>query len=301
MVFHEVTAEDSQWAGPLLRQSGYASCEYAFVTIFMWAHIYHTKIARFEDWVIARSEGRHSYHYLFPAGRGDERAALEAIRADAEADGKRLVFFSVSPEAKARMEAYFPGEYTFTANRADYDYLYRAGDLANLAGKKFQKKRNHVSRFLKENPDWQFLPITDEAMPAIRQFNNEWCQLYDNRDDAGIAAEHRAIERVFRHYDELGLKGGYITAGGRIVAFSFGSAINDKVFDTHVEKALYDVNGAYNIINREMARAFCTGYEYINREDDVGEEGLRTAKLSYNPERLEEKWIATLASQAQPE
>ena len=81
------------------------------------------------------------------------------------------------------------------------------------------------------------------------------------------------------------------------MAFSFGSAINGRVFDTHVEKALYDVNGAYNIINREMARAFCAGYEFINREDDVGEEGLRAAKLSYNPARLEEKWIATLACQ----
>lgn len=294
MEFHEVTAADGAWAGPLLRQSGYASCEYAFVNIFMWAHVYHTRIARFEDWVIARSEGRHSYHYLFPAGRGDEAAALRAIRQDAEAAGKRLVIFSVSPEAKERMEGYFPGQYEFSAARANSDYLYRAADLANLPGKKYQKKRNHLSRFLKENPDWQFLPITPEVMPAIRQFNDAWCRLYDNRDDAGIAAEHRAIERVFRHYDELRLRGGYVTAGGRIVAFSFGSEINASVFDVHVEKALYDVNGAYTIINREMARAFGTGYEYINREDDVGEEGLRAAKLSYHPARMEEKWIAVL-------
>ena len=101
--------------------------------------------------------------------------------------------------------------------------------------------------FIRENPDWQFHPLTPDALPAVRRFNNEWCQLYDNRDDAGIADEHRAIELVFQHYGQLGLKGGYITAGGRIVAFSFGSPINDRVFDTHVEKALYDVQGAYNI------------------------------------------------------
>ena len=99
---------------------------------------------------------------------------------------------------------------------------------------------------------------------------------------------------VFDHYTELPIEGGYITAGGRIVAYSFGSAINDRIFDTNVEKALYEVNGAYNIINREMARQVCAGYEMINREDDVGSEGLRKAKLSYNPIIIEPKYRAVL-------
>lgn len=297
LTFHEVTAEDGRWAQPLLWQSGYCSCEYSFVNIFMWSHVYHTSIARYGDWVVARSEGPSSLHYLFPAGHGDEKAVLGEIIQDAHAMGKRLVLFSLSDAAKLRLESYFPGVFCFEDARDDYDYLYSAEELALLPGKKFQKKRNHVSRFIKDNPDWQFHPITPDSMQAIRRFNNEWCNLYDNRDDAGIAAEHRAIELAFRHYDSLGLKGGYVTAGGRIVAFSFGSPINAQVFDTHVEKALYDVNGAYNIINREMAKAFCTGCQYINREDDVGEEGLRTAKLSYNPVRLERKWLARLASE----
>ena len=296
--FHPVTAADGLWAQPLLWQSGYASCEFSFVNIFMWSHVYHTRIARFENRVIARSENEGAYHYLYPAGSGDERAALAAILRDAEEAGRRLVLFSVPPDAVPRLEGWFPGVFRFEDARDDYDYLYDPRELAELPGRKFQKKRNLCSRFERDNPDWQFRPLTPDALPAVRRFNNAWCRLYDNRDDAGIAAEHRAIELVFRHYGELGLKGGYITAGGRIVAFSFGSAINAEVFDTHVEKALYDVTGAYNIINREMARAFCGGCRWINREDDVGEEGLRQAKLSYNPARLEPKWLAVRADRA---
>lgn len=291
--FHPVAAADGQWAQPLLWQSGHASCEFSFVNLFMWSHVYHTQIARFENWVVARSESENAYHYLYPAGSGDERAALEAILQDARDAGRKLVIYSVPPDAAPRMGAWFPGLFRFEDVRDDYDYIYDARELAELPGRKFQKKRNLCSRFERDNPDWQFRPLTPDVLPAVRRFNNEWCQLYDNRDDAGIAAEHRAIELVFQHYGELGLKGGYITAGGRIVAFSFGSALNAKVFDTHVEKALYDVTGAYNIINREMARAFCGGCQWINREDDVGEEGLRKAKLSYNPVRLEPKWLAT--------
>ena len=138
------------------------------------------------------------------------------------------------------------------------------------------------------------LKVQSDDLPAIREFNNAWCQLYENKDNPGIQTEHESIELLFKYFDRLDLRGGYVTAGGRIVAFSFGSPINDRVFDTHVEKALYDVTGAYNIINREMARNVCAGFDLINREDDVGDEGLRTAKLSYNPDIIEPKYLAAL-------
>ena len=292
--YHPVEAADAAWAVPLLEMSGSLSCEYAFVTIFMWSHVYHTRIARYKDWVVARSDGHHSLHYLYPAGQGDEREVLEEILAEAKADGRRLVLFSLSEAMKERLEGWFPGQFSIREARDNADYLYNTADLRDLAGKKYQKKRNHAARFERENPDWAFHEITPEAMPQIRQFNNEWCQLYDHRDEAGIQAEHRAIELVFRHYEELGLKGGYLTAGGQVVAFSFGSRINALAFDTHVEKARYDLDGAYAVINREMARAFGGPYQYINREDDLGEEGLRTSKLSYHPARLEVKYLACL-------
>lgn len=293
MTFSEVTAEDGRWATPLLEANGYRSCEFAFLNIFMWSRVYHTKIARYKDFVIARSEGKR-LHYLYPAGTGDVEDAIDAILEDARQDGRNPIIFSLTEEGVQRLEKQHPGAFTIEKPREEADYIYLADDLANLAGKKYQKKRNHCSRFERSYPDWEFHEITPEAMDDVCDFNNRWCRLYDNRGDEGIEEEHRAIQLACRNYEDLKLKGGYITVNGEVVAFSFGSPLGDDMFVTHVEKALYDVSGAYNIINREMARRFCSGYTYINRENDVGEDGLREAKLSYHPYLIEEKFTAEL-------
>lgn len=293
MTFHEVKAEDGRWARPLLESKGYFSCEFAFVNIYMWSRVYHTKIARFGDFVIARSEGKRM-HYLFPAGQGNLKEAVDAVLQDSAAAGKTPILFSLNEEDKNWLQQQYPDQFIYDKPRGEADYIYLSSDLVNLPGRKFQKKRNHCSRFERQYPDWQFSEISPDAMEAVCAFNNRWCNLYDNRDDEGIAEEHRAIELACHHYDELKLKGGYLTVGGEVVAFSFGSPLGADVFVTHVEKALYDVQGAYAVINREMARSFCRGYQYINRENDVDEEGLREAKLSYNPVFLEEKYTAEL-------
>ncbi len=295
MNFREVTLEDGLWARPLLEANGYLSCEFAFVNIYIWRKVAHTEIARFEDFCVLRGDygGRH-IHYQFPAGSGDLKRVVDAVMEHARGDEKAPVIVSVPESGKEEMERLYPGFFTFTAPDAASDYIYLADDLAMLPGRKFQKKRNHCSRFERSYPSWQFHEITAESMAAVSEFNNRWCNLYDNRDDKGIATEHEAIELAFRHYDELNLKGGYITIDGEIVAFSFGSPMGKEMFVTHVEKALYDISGAYNIINREMAKRFCKDILYINRENDVDEEGLRKAKLSYNPVLLEEKYVAEL-------
>lgn len=293
MNFNDIKVEDCSWVRPLLRENPTKSCEYAFVNIYMWKRIYNTKIARFEDYLVARSEMKR-LHYLFPAGHGDRKRVIEAILADAEEVGKEPVLFSLTEAQTQEVDALFPGVFVFERPRGDTDYLYNTEDLANLPGKKYQKKRNHCSRFERDNPDWSFAEITRDVMDEVCEFNNHWCRLYDNRGDEGIEEEHRAIELVCRHYEELKIKGGYIRANGQVVAFSFGSALSDEVFVTHVEKALYDITGAYAIINREMARRFGNGYAYINRENDLDEEGLREAKLSYHPALLEDKYTAEL-------
>ena len=107
---------------------------------------------------------------------------------------------------------------SITSDRDDYDYIYEQANLAELPGRRFQKKRNHVSRFIRENPDWQFHPLTKEDLPAIRAFNDAWSQLYENKDNPGIQTEHTSIELLFDNFDKLDLRGGYVTAGGRIVA-----------------------------------------------------------------------------------
>ena len=296
MQFHEITAADGEWARPRLEGAGFRSCEFAFANIYMWSHVYGTEIAEYRDYVVARNIGRTHHHFLYPVGGKDLEAVLSACVEDALAAGKEPMFYSIPESEVAVVEALFPGKFTFSEDRDEEDYLYLSTDLQELPGKIFQKKRNHISRFGKDHPDYVFEPIAPENLAEVRAFNNRWCQTYGCDADEGLAREHRAIEMVFDHYFELGLVGGLVRTGGQLVAFCYGSKISAEVLGTHVEKAWHDVNGAYPIINREYARAFGGAYRYINREEDLGEEGLRKAKLSYNPAILEKKFCAVLRS-----
>ncbi len=290
--FHPITADDSEWASPILKSGRYMCCAFSFVTQFMWSLSYKTDIALYKGSVALRSESSDALWYLWPVGEGDPKEIIEDFCRDASANGKEMVLYSMALEDKDKLEEWFPGKFEISTSRNDSDYIYEQADLATLAGRRFQKKRNHVSRFIRENPDWEFHFLTAETLPQVRAFNDAWSQLDGNREDAGVQEEHRAIDLLFDNFDKLDIQGGYITAGGRIVAFSMGSAVSESVFDTNVEKGLYEVTGSYNIINREMAARVCSSYQLINREDDVGEEGLRKAKLSYNPAIIEPKYQA---------
>ena len=296
MQFHEITAADGEWARPRLEGAGFKSCEFAFANVYMWRHVYGTEIAEYQGYVVARNIGRTHHHFLYPVGGTDLEAVLSACVQDALTAGKEPMFYSIPESEVPMIEALFPGKFAFSESRDEQDYLYLSSDLQELPGKIFQKKRNHISRFGKDHPDYVFEPITPENLPEVRDFNNRWCETYGCDADEGLAREHRAIEMVFDHYFELGLVGGLIRTEGQLVAFCYGSKISDEVLGTHVEKAWHDVNGAYPIINCEYARAFGGAYTYINREEDLGEEGLRKAKLSYNPAILEKKFCAVLRS-----
>ncbi len=291
MVFKEIQAKDAQWARPLLEMEGFQSCEYNFVDIFIWKEVYKSTIARFEDFVTVRSQHKRDVlYYLYPSGKGDRKKALQAIFDNAMEAGKKPILFSIPEQEVDTVKAMFPDQFDFAAPRDQSDYVYLSEDLANLSGRKYQKKRNHCSRFQRSYPSWEFHEINADSLETVCDFNSQWLKLYDNRNDDGLLDEQTAIELACTNFEELKLKGGYITVGGEVVAYSFGSPLGDDMFVVHIEKALYDYQGSYAVINREMALRFGQQYKYINREDDVGDDGLRRAKLSYNPKFLVEKY-----------
>ncbi len=124
--------------------------------------------------------------------------------------------------------------------------------------------------------------------------SHEWCRQAGCSDDAELYDESCAVEQAFKHYDALGLTGGLLRAGGQVIAFTMGEALSEDTFVVHVEKAYYDIQGAYQMINQQFAQASMEGFRYVNREDDAGDEGLRKAKLSYYPAFFVEKSSAHL-------
>ena len=168
--------------------------------------------------------------------------------------------------------------------RDQYDYIYRRTDLATLHGKHLDAKRNHIHRFRAEHPDFEYRPLTTESFDECRRLTEIWQEEKGGSDT--INAEKQVMETIFSNWDALGMIGGSIFVDGRMVAFTYGSAVTTDTFDVCVEKADRHVEGAFAIINQQFAEHLPEQYIYLNREEDMGIPGLRQAKLSYHPEIL---------------
>lgn len=143
-------------------------------------------------------------------------------------------------------------------------------------------------------PDWSYEPITDANIEDCFQMAMNWRRLNGCEEDEEKNAEMCVTLNSLRLFKELHLRGGLLRAAGEVVAFSIGEAVCDDTMVVHIEKAYSDVEGAYPMINQQFVLHEAMEYKYVNREEDLGEEGLRKAKLSYHPVFMVEKGQATI-------
>ena len=192
-----------------------------------------------------------------------------------------------------------PGAFAYSVNRDRADYLYLREKLVTLSGKKLQPKRNHISKFKRTYPNYEYRPLTADLVDDCIRLGEEWCRTNDSCMQRAMQAEQRMIDYALHHIDELHIVGGTLWVDEKMVAFTFGSRINGEAFDVCVEKADTSYEGAYAMINNEFVSRLPEDIVYINREEDLGLEGLRKAKLSYYPDLILDKMVATLTAQPQ--
>ncbi|NDV66264.1 DUF2156 domain-containing protein, partial [Bacteroides sp. 224] len=292
VTFKDITLEDKEVITQYTLNSTRRNCDLSFANLCSWRFLYHTKFAEVDGFLLLKFWSQEKLSYMMPVGQGDLKSVISTLIADARESGDNLQMLGVCPAMKEDLEAIMPGEFAFTSDRNYADYLYLRTDLATLAGKKFQAKRNHINKFRKTYSNYEYLPITPDLIPECIRLEAEWCKINNcNRQDGSIY-ERRAIHYALNNFEALGLTGGVLHVDGKIAAFTFGMPTNKDTFGVHVEKADTLIEGAYPMINQEFAQRIPEQYTYINREEDLGIEGLRKAKLSYNPVILLEKSIA---------
>lgn len=290
MEFHSPTLKDREWVLKAFNFGQTDCCEYCFGNIFMWSDIYENKIYN-DNGIFVSADFTDEPVFCYPIGDGDKKATIEKLIEFSKGLGVNLEFFGMTEKDRDELQFLFPKQFEITEERDYFDYLYTSESLAQLAGRKLASKRNHISYFEKTF-DWKYEPITKENIHKCELLNEHWERLNREKNPEEIGDEHLAIKKAIANFFELGLEGGILTIENEIVAFTFGEKLNDNTFCTHVEKAYGNIRGAYQMINREFARQLRDRYEYINREDDTGSEGLRRAKLSYHPHRLVIKYSA---------
>ena len=285
--FREIKLEDKEWIKPLLSFSGYRGCEYTFGNNFLWSEFFKIKVARYKDFYLVQSGD----NYFYPAGKGDISEVISILRLHCREQGKPLCFAS-SPKSGMELlkEIYDDGIYVIE-NRDFFDYCYNYTDLATLVGKKFHSKRNFINRF--ENNSWSYEEITSDNIYDCKQVLQQWYEENKENDDISMRQEIEVANKGLDNFTQLDFMGGLLRVEGKPVAFTYGECINADTFDVHVEKALSMFDGSYPMINKQFVSRLSPEYKYINREEDMGEENLRKAKLSYHPVFMEEKFRIT--------
>lgn len=290
--FKDITLKDKELIQSFTLNSHRKNCDLSFSNLYSWRFMYHTKFAIMDEFLLLRFYADEELVYMMPIGQGNLNKALEALIEDAEQQGKPFCMLGVCVEMKADIEVAMPDKFTFTSDSNYADYIYLRENLATLSGKKLQSKRNHINKFRKTYTNYEYKPITPELIPECLVLEAEWCKANNCHEQEALAAERRSLTYALKHFEELGLTGGILHVDGKIVAFTFGMPINNETFDVCVEKANTEIEGAYTMINYEFVNHIPEQYIYINREEDLGLEGLRKAKQSYHPEILLEKCIA---------
>jgi uncharacterized protein len=291
--FNEPVLSDKSRADEILHITDYRANDFCFGNLFIWRKKGNTKIAFHKGFLLVRFESENREYYLYPAGKGDKAEVIRELAGEASERGKAFVIACVTPAMKAELETNFPGRFNIIGNRNNYDYIYRSQDLSELSGKKYHSKRNHITRF-KSSGDWSYEDITLSNLDECLEMNTQWCKENGCGQDKGLRDEYCAVREALKNYEKLGLMGGLLRLYGKVVAFTAGERLCCDTAVVHIEKAFSRVEGAYPTINNEFVLHNCVGYEYVNREEDTGDEGLRKAKLSYQPAILLEKDIAEL-------
>lgn len=288
--FKKPMIEDKEWVDECLEYVNSQNCEYTFGNLLIWSTSYRTTICRYKDFLMCRWGKEENYMYSVPIGKGDFKDAVEQIISDAKFFGLTPTIYGVTENYKKLIDKYFPNQFTYEYDEGFNDYIYSVGKMAELKGKKYHGKRNHITNFKKNNPDWSFEILNKDNINECVALHSEWIK--NHKDDEDYSYEFEAVLTAFENYEELGFVGGLIRVGGKVIAYTMGERHSDKMFVTHFEKAPAEVQGAYPIINQEFTRNCLMDYEYVNREEDLGLEGLRKAKQSYNPEIFLVKCVA---------
>ena len=281
--FRQVNSSDFSLFEQVVLNTECHNCDMSFANIFCWQDSYKSHIALWNGFLLIRftTDNGHTA-YMQPLGGEPSKEIIDALYADASALGESLRLFGLNEQWKEALNTLYPNRFAISRSDANSDYIYLAADLATLAGRKYQPKRNFINRFISRY-SYTFKPLSAENIDHCRELNARWC---NQRKEICDRNEQRALNRALDNFSTLPLEGWILYVDNSPCAFAIGSAVNHDTFCIHIEKVDTTFEGAGAMINNLVAIELQHRFKYINREDDLGIEGLRRAKQSYYPVEL---------------
>ncbi len=275
-----------------LSNETFDTCDYTPTGLMMWRNYFNVRIAEQDGALFIMNQYRNigtAFSLPVCKNRASYTHALDKL-SEYALYHKIPIRFCTVPEAYINILSKYLGEQsTIITDEAWYDYVYDADSFSSLIGRKYNGQRNHINKFKREHDGYKFTEISSVNIQKAREFCEAFCDLTVQEPDMR-ETEARATVELFDYYEKAGLVGGYLEYNDTILAIAIGEIIGNTMFQ-HIEKALPDINGAYQTIAYEFSNHFATGCRYINREEDEGIPGLRKAKLAIHPEKILKKYV----------
>ncbi|MFW6180690.1 MAG: DUF2156 domain-containing protein [Spirochaetota bacterium] len=251
--------------------------ELTFVSLYLFRETYSYRISRLPDGLLlVLGRDRAGPFFMLPLGLPDppllerlfdEHRSMKAV-SERQAGGLRALGYAVAED------------------RDNFDYLYEREELAVLRGNKYHRKKNLVNQFTRSYR-YEGRPLTGERIPGALRVLEQW------REEHRKPADYQAAREGLEKSEELALCGGIYYVSGEPAAYSMGEELGGgRMFAVHFEKALGRYRGLYQFINQSFASLLPARYALINREQDLGDPGLRKAKMSYRPAGFVKKYRA---------
>lgn len=295
--FKDIDLKDKEIFDRIFEKSDPTVSEFTFTNFFMWKHYYNYRFTVVGGYLCVYAKPMHEAPFmLIPAGSGNEKDFENAVVFLCDFFKKNNwgpVFKKVPERDLCRLISVTGENSKVEYDRDNSDYVYLTSDLIGLKGKSYHGKRNHISRFNKEYK-FEYEEITQENINECREIMDRWCAERNCDCMRGEYCEKYANLSVLDNYFELGCKGALIKVNNIYRAFTIGEMLNGDTAVIHIEKADFKINGLYALINREFCARQWNETVYINREQDLGQEGLRKAKESYYPDHMSNKFILHL-------
>jgi len=293
--FKPVEASDIPAIAPYLRMQTYRTCDFSIGGMFMWRDYFKTAFSICRNTLFFKIKYFNDLMcFTFPVGQLPPQEALEILERYAADEGLALNFCTVPEAALAVLKSVYKERLTAVPMRDWYDYLYNIEDLRQLKGRKYQGPRNHLNKFKLSYPDYTYNPINKDNIDTVQQFLSENKESILNHHNELAQHEYNKTQEIMNLLMQFDLSGGYLEYEGKVLAVTAGEIINDTLL-VHIEKALTAYDGVYQALTNEyLKHNDIETVKYVNREEDVGNEGLRRSKMSYHPVKLLTKYLVTV-------
>lgn len=292
--FKNLTLEDKPIFDKFLKPYKFLTCEYSFTSLFIWRKALDIQFTVYDNTLIIKKlDFDGYYHFMQPIGyTKDNLKQIVEILLEYKSNLKlNYLFKDAEQPFVEELKEIFQDSLIIEEDRDNFDYIYSSEKLISLSGKKLHSKKNHYNNFIKNNI-YRVEPITDSIICECIKAAREWCRKNDCK--GYLLFELRAIEEMLKNNSSLDFQGMVVYINEKLSAFTIGEKVNTEMAIVHIEKADTSINGLYAFINKTFVEQYFSDIPFINREQDMGIEGLRKAKLTYQPVKLEPKYAINL-------